>query len=128
MTKKHGYIRASTLEQLYTLEVQRQELKAEGCDEIFIDRISGEKNINSGNVDLERDWKKMRGKIRQGDRVVVTSQSRLGRKSYEVLYAVGKLIEDGVRSYSRQWDCLGEDFWPLCWEPVLAVAEYASNR
>ncbi len=32
----------------------------------------------------------------KGDRVVVVSQSRLGRKSYEVQYAVGKLIEDGA--------------------------------
>lgn len=96
MSNKYGYIRASTREQLLTLEVQREELEAEGCNEIFIDRISGEKNIDAGKEQLDQEWGKMRAKIKDGDRVVVASQSRLGRKSYEVLYAVGKLIEDGA--------------------------------
>ncbi|MBO1902242.1 recombinase family protein [Leucobacter weissii] len=96
MSKKYGYVRASTLEQLNTLEIQHSELTDEGCHEIFVDRISGEKNIDSGDIDLEQEWNRMRAKIEPGDQVVVVSQSRLGRKSYEVLYAVGKLIEKGA--------------------------------
>lgn len=96
MPKKKGYIRASTEDQENTLETQRQELEAAGVEEFYIDQISGESNISGGKKDLDSDWRRLRAGIEKGDRVVVVSQSRLGRKSYEVQYAVGKLIEDGA--------------------------------
>jgi DNA invertase Pin-like site-specific DNA recombinase len=48
------------------------------------------------NVIEGEGWLALMATIAAGDRVVVTSQSRLGRRNYEVLYAVGKLIEGGA--------------------------------
>ncbi|MFJ3385231.1 MULTISPECIES: recombinase family protein [unclassified Curtobacterium] len=96
MPKVKGYIRASTDDQENTLETQREELERAGCVELYIDQLSGAVNISGSKKSLDSDWQRLRAGIEKGDRVVVVSQSRLGRKSYEVQYAVGKLIEDGA--------------------------------
>jgi DNA invertase Pin-like site-specific DNA recombinase len=106
---KFGYCRESTDSQINGLAVQREALKKAGVSEVFEDAgVSGSKNITEGN-----GWRELMTQLQRGDSVVVTSQSRLGRKSHQVVYAVGELIEAGVSVQvlddNRTYDNL-EDF------------------
>jgi DNA invertase Pin-like site-specific DNA recombinase len=89
---RSGYARESTDKQEAGLAAQRKRLKAAGCTEVFEDLgQSGATNLTESP-----EWARLDAQLVAGDELVVTSQSRLGRKSYEVTYAVGKLIERGV--------------------------------
>lgn len=89
---KRGYIRESTGRQELGLAAQRKMLSAYGCEELYEDAgQSGASNIESSPT-----WARLMEQLESGDELVVVSQSRLGRKSYEVTFAVGRLIERGV--------------------------------
>lgn len=91
----YGYIRASTEEQRSTLISQEQALKDAGCkqEHIFIDdATTGKTNMTKTGT----AWHELQAKLHRGDRLVVKSHTRLGRKNHQIIYAVGELIEQGV--------------------------------
>ena len=65
-----GYARVSTLDQ--NLDRQRDQLRQDGCDRFFEEKVSGAK---SDRPELAR----MLDTLREGDVVVVTELSRLSR-------------------------------------------------
>lgn len=90
-----GYVRASTDKQRSTLISQRDELVARGVkpEHIFVDdATTGKTNLTKRGT----AWEELNGQLRRGDRVVVHSHTRLGRKNHEIIYAVGNLIERGI--------------------------------
>lgn len=76
---KIGYARVSTLEQ--NLDRQLDQLKAEGCERIYCDKISGS---SKSRPELDR----MIDMLRSGDVVIVTELSRLSRSSKDLLEKV----------------------------------------
>lgn len=94
----YGYARESTRRQELGLTAQVQELEKSGCDHIVKDLgQSGETNLQESEA-----WLALADKLRPGDVVKVWSQSRLGRKSYEVQFTVGRLIEKEVTVHILQ--------------------------
>lgn len=73
---KIGYIRVSTKDQNIDRQVAR--LEKEGCERTFIDKRSG-RNTNRPEL------KKMFEQLREGDVVIVTELSRLGRSHGDVV-------------------------------------------
>lgn len=99
----YGYVRGSTEKQKSTLVSQRDAILAVGvkAENIFVDdATTGKTNLTKHGT----GWEEPQGKLKGGDRLVVHSHTRLGRKNHEIIYAVGKLIERGV----SVWD-LGTD-------------------
>lgn len=88
----YGYARESTKKQDLGMRAQVQELKAAGCDHVLTDRgQSGETNLIESKV-----WGSIADDIQAGDTLVVWSQSRLGRESYEVGFVIGRLTKRGI--------------------------------
>src|SRR5215211_6853217 len=67
---KIGYARVSTFEQ--TLDLQLDALKAEGCERIYTDKVSGVK-------DIRPNWDKVIELAREGDTIVTWRLDRIGR-------------------------------------------------
>jgi len=84
---KFGYVRVSTLEQ--NLDLQVDALKEAGCEEIITDEISGSVADRKGLAELK-------GKLRQGDSIVVWRLDRLGRSLKHLLELVGEFEQRGV--------------------------------
>jgi DNA invertase Pin-like site-specific DNA recombinase len=88
----YGYGRESTTKQELGLKAQVRELEKAGCDVIVTDKgQSGETNLIESEA-----WKSIADAIKPGDTLMVWSQSRLGRESYEVQYVVGRLTKRGI--------------------------------
>lgn len=87
--KTFGYIRVSTAAQ--NLDRQTDALVAAGIDpaDIYADKISGVKTTRPGLDDLL-------SRVRDGDRIQVTSLDRLGRSALHVLSTIAELEERGV--------------------------------
>ena len=68
-----GYGRTSTLDQRAGLEAQERDLKAAGCERLFMEQVS--------SVDMKERAKlaEVLDFIRQGDTLVVTKLDRLAR-------------------------------------------------
>ena len=81
------YARCSTLQQ----NIDRQLVSARECEaeKIFIDKASG-KNTNRPQL------KEMLNFVREGDTVIVSDISRLGRNTVDLLKIVNELTERGV--------------------------------
>lgn len=87
-----GYARVSTTAQAGTgtsLETQRADLEAAGCERVYQDVISGAKDVRPGMDDMLRN-------LRSGDVVVVTKLDRLGRSMKHLVNLVADLKEEGV--------------------------------
>lgn len=83
-----GYARVSTKDQ--SLTRQRRELKAAGCKQIFAEQASGKK-------DAERpEWDRCLATLREGDRLVVTELSRLGRHTGELAKLAEEMEDRGI--------------------------------
>lgn len=79
---KIGYARVSSLEQ--NLDRQLKTLSEYGVDKLFTDKKSGK--------DTERDgFQDMMGFVREGDEVIVSEMSRLGRSTRDLLDIVEEL-------------------------------------
>lgn len=77
-----GYERVSTIDQ--SLDSQRDELKAAGCEKIYSDKVSGAKTDRPGLNDAL-------AYLREGDVLVVTKLDRLGRTLKHLIATVEDL-------------------------------------
>lgn len=87
-----GYARVSTTAQATngtSLQAQRSELEAAGCERIYQDVISGAKDLRPGMEDMLRN-------VRPGDVIVVTKLDRLGRSMRHLVNLVADLKDEGV--------------------------------
>ncbi len=84
---KIGYARVSTAEQ--SLDLQRDALKAAGCDRILVDTASGATAARPG---LDR----LREQVRAGDTLVVWRLDRLGRSLRDLIGWAAWLEEQQV--------------------------------
>lgn len=82
-----GYERVSTTEQ--SLDSQRDELKAAGCEKIYSDKASGMKADRPGLNDALRY-------LRDGDVFVVTKLDRLGRTLKHLIVTVEDLHQRNI--------------------------------
>ena len=86
-----GYARVSTHEQ--SLDLQLDELKKSGCEEIFTDKISGSVSERPGLDKIENY-------LRKGDTLVVWRLDRLGRSLNHLISYVSSLEEKGIGFHS----------------------------
>ncbi|MBT2513136.1 recombinase family protein [Arthrobacter sp. ISL-30] len=82
-----GYARVSTRDQ--NLDLQRDALRAAGCDRIFEDTMSGTKARRPGLA-------KALEALREGDTLIVWKLDRLGRSLKDLLDFAGGLNERGI--------------------------------
>lgn len=86
-THRIGYARVSTRDQ--NLDLQRDALRAAGCDRVYEDTISGTKAKRPGLAQaLEQ--------LRDGDTLMVWKLDRLGRSVKDLLDFAGGLNERGI--------------------------------
>lgn len=88
---KMGYARVSTTDQ--NLDRQLDNLKAQGCERIYEEKITGTK---ASRPELD----KMLSALREGDTLVVDSFSRLSRSTKDLLDMVDRLKAMGVHLVS----------------------------
>jgi DNA invertase Pin-like site-specific DNA recombinase len=86
-----GYARVSTHEQ--NLDLQLDELKRAGCEEVITDKISGAISERTGLECIDN-------KLRKGDTLVVWRLDRLGRSLKHLISYVSSLEEKGVAFHS----------------------------
>ena len=82
-----GYARVSTTGQ--SLKQQREKLKADGCEKIFDEKLSGAKK-DRPELELALDF------AREGDAIVVTKLDRLARSSFHLAQIAEQLQLKGV--------------------------------
>lgn len=91
-----GYARVSTQDQ--NLDRQRDQLRQDGCERIYEEKVSG---ARSDRPELGR----MLDALRKGDVVVVAELSRLSRSVRDLFGIVGQIQEAGaeIRSLKEPW-------------------------
>lgn len=116
---KIGYARVSTDDQ--NLDLQRDALKATGCDKIFEDTESGAKANRPGLLAaLEY--------ARKGDTLVAWRLDRLGRSLPDLVVLVAKLESTGVQLESLQERIdTGSATGKLVFHLFAALAEFERN-
>lgn len=82
-----GYARVSTAGQ--NLDGQCDNLRQAGCERIYSEKISG---VKARRPELER----MLDALREGDTVVITELTRLGRSVKELFSIIEKVHEAGA--------------------------------
>lgn len=87
---KIGYARASLKQSNESLETQRKTLEAAGCEEIFIDEVSG---AQSSRPALDAA---LAARRTNEDVLVVTRVDRLGRTSVDALSTIRDLADRGI--------------------------------
>jgi len=80
---KIGYARVSTIEQVASLEAQKRDLEAAGCQEVFFEQVS--------SVQKRNELDKLLRFIRKGDALVVTKLDRLARSIPDLVRIVETL-------------------------------------
>ncbi|MCA2009142.1 recombinase family protein [Tritonibacter mobilis] len=85
-----GYARTSTLDQKAGLEGQERELKAAGCDRLFIEQVS------SVDVTAREKLAEALSFVREGDTLVVTKLDRLARSVVHLLEILDNLTDRGA--------------------------------
>ena len=83
-----GYARVSTTDQ--DLETQHQKLKAEGCEIIRSEKVSGASREGRTELATILDF------LRPGDELVVTRLDRLGRDTRDVLNLIHECEQKGA--------------------------------
>lgn len=69
------------------------------------DDTSGKTNMTAEGT----GWAELQRKLQKGDRLVVMSHTRLGRKNHEIIYAVGTLIERGIHVVDLKANAVYDD-------------------
>ena len=90
MTTIYGYWRCST--DLQDEEIQIRSLKESGCEEIYGDKITGTSTYGD-----RKELSKLLEIIKEGDLLILSELSRLGRTMTTMLVEVEKLINRGVK-------------------------------
>ena len=90
MTTIYGYWRCST--DLQDEERQIHSLKESGCEEIYGDKITGTSTYGD-----RKELSKLLETIKEGDLLILSELSRLGRTMTTMLVEVEKLINRGVK-------------------------------
>lgn len=90
---KFGYARVSKNDQ--SLDVQIQKLKDTGCDEIFMEKVSGAK-------DDRTELNRLMDKLRKGDIICVVRLDRLGRRMMKLVELINGFKEKGVQFVSLE--------------------------
>jgi DNA invertase Pin-like site-specific DNA recombinase len=90
---KIGYARVSTTDQ--NLDLQLDALKAEGCEKIYSDKISG-------STSTRPQLDEMKQHLRKGDTVIVYKLDRLGRSLKHLVSTVEEFNETGISFKSLQ--------------------------
>lgn len=90
---KFGYARVSKNDQ--NLDVQVQKLKDAGCEEIFMEKVSGAKD---DRIELNR----LMEKLRKGDVVCVVRLDRLGRRMMKLVELINDFKEKGISFVSLE--------------------------
>ncbi|WP_394252846.1 recombinase family protein [Arthrobacter pityocampae] len=86
-THRIGYARVSTRDQ--NLDLQRDALRAAGCDRVYEDTISGTKTKRPGLAQAL-------DQLRDGDTLMVWKLDRLGRSVKDLLDFAGSLNDRGI--------------------------------
>ncbi len=91
-----GYARVSTIEQ--NLDRQLDQLKQAGADEIHQEKITGTK---ADRPELNRLF----DRLREGDTVLITDLTRLGRSTKDLFALVEKIKDKGanIKSLKESW-------------------------
>jgi DNA invertase Pin-like site-specific DNA recombinase len=84
---KFGYARVSKMDQ--SLDIQIQTLTQWGCDEIFMEKISGARDDRPQLI-------RLLDKLRVGDTVCVVRLDRLGRRMIKLVDMINTFKEKGV--------------------------------
>jgi len=90
---KFGYARVSKNDQ--SLDVQIQKLKDAGCDEIFMEKVSGAK-------DDRTELSRLMDKLRKGDIICVVRLDRLGRRMMKLVELINGFKEKGIEFVSLE--------------------------
>ena len=90
---KFGYARVSKNDQ--SLDIQIQKLNAAGCDEIYMEKVSGVK-------EERKELNLLLGKLRKGDTVCVVRLDRLGRRMLKLIQLINDFKEKGINFISLE--------------------------
>lgn len=85
-----GYARTSTLDQTAGLEAQERDLKAAGCEKLFVEQVSSVDIVARVKLAEVLDF------IRAGDELVVTKLDRLARSVAHLLEILQRLTVKGA--------------------------------
>ena len=101
MTETHpprrvGYARVSTYGQ--TLQAQLEQLRAEGCERIYREKVTGARADRRELLRLLKD-------LTDGDVVTVTRIDRLARSTFDLFAVVKRIVDAGAtfRSLAEPW-------------------------
>jgi len=116
-----GYARVSKEEQ--NLDMQIDALKKEGCEMLFVEKISGA-------AEERAEFKKMLSILRKGDTVVVWDVYRLGRKALEVIQLAEDFKNKGVNFLSVQERFIDttNEYGELIFKLLSLLSEMERNR
>lgn len=117
-----GYARVSTDDQ--DLTVQREALKAAGCEIIREEKASGKSRKGRDQLDTLMQF------IREGDTLVVTKLDRLARNTLDMLSIIQELGARGVgfRSLAEPWADTTSPAGKLMLTVMAGVAEFERER
>jgi DNA invertase Pin-like site-specific DNA recombinase len=90
---KFGYTRVSRNEQ--SLDVQIKKLKLAGCEEIFMEKVSG---VKEEREELTR----LLDKLCKGDTICVVRLDRLGRRMIHLVQMINSFKEKGINFISLE--------------------------
>ncbi len=85
-----GYARTSTVDQTAGLEAQERDLKAAGCEKLFVEQVSSVDVIARVKLAEALDF------LREGDVLVVTKLDRLARSVAHLLEVLERLAAKGA--------------------------------
>lgn len=83
-----GYVRVLTVGQ--NLELQKEILKNEGCERIFVEKVTGTSTAP------RKELRKVLDHVRAGDTLIVAKIDRLARSIIDLNNIVTELLEKGV--------------------------------
>lgn len=117
-----GYARVSSDDQ--SLDVQRQTLKAAGCDMIREEKVSGASREGRDELAILMEF------LREGDQLVVCKLDRLARNTVDMLTIITELGRRGVgvKSLAEPWadtTTAAGKFMLTC---MAGVAEFERDR
>jgi DNA invertase Pin-like site-specific DNA recombinase len=85
-----GYARTSTLDQTAGLEAQERDLRAAGCEKLFVEQVSSVDVVKREKLTEALDF------IREGDALIVTKLDRLARSVPHLLDVLDRLKAKGA--------------------------------